>query len=492
MSRLPNLLYIHSDQHAQRVLDCYGDTLLRDSNLGRLARTGIVFDNIYCDSPICVPSRMSMLTARRPFENEVWTNEQLLDSRIPTLAHALGAAGYRPTLIGRMHAMGPDQLHGYAERLVGDHCANQLGGADPDRGPLDGTAGPHRISLRKSGPGQSAYQVHDAEVQKTAVEFLTDACRRRSAGEDRPFNLSVGFMLPHPPYVAQKEDYRKFRDGITPPRKPKPIEEESHPFLRWWRRHTEIQDVSEEEQLRARAAYWALVHRLDGWIGELLDIIEAHGQLDDTLIVYTSDHGDMLGEHGLWWKHTFYEESVKVPLIMSWPGKLPRNVRSPLVANGVDVTATILELMGAPELPQASGRSMANALRNPGRSRWEDRALSEYCSTLFAPGEGCFQRMIRRDEWKFIYYHEQPAQLFNLKSDPDEQTDLNGDPRFSSVADELRSELLEDWNPDAAARRMEELGSVNSLLEKWGRETRVEDTIRWNMEAEMSYLDASS
>ncbi len=492
-SQLPNLLYIHSDQHAQRVLDCYGDSLLQNTHLGRLAQEGVVFDHIYCDSPICVPSRMSMLTARRPFENEVWTNEQQLDSRIPTLAHSLGAAGYHPVLIGRMHAMGPDQLRGYTHRLVGDHCPNQLGGPAIDRGVLEGTAGPHRISLRKSGAGQSAYQVHDEEVQREAVAFLQKVCQQRQEERrPRPFNLTVGYMLPHPPYVARPRDFARFRDRMALPAKPKASHAEMHPFLQWWRRHTEIESVPEEEQLRARVAYWALVYRLDQWIGELLQILEDTGQLENTLVIYTSDHGDMLGEHGLWWKHVFYEESVKVPLIMSWPGHLPRNIRSALVANGVDVTATLLELLGAPPLPQASGRSFASQLRNPARSDWEDRAFSEYGSLLFAPGEGCYQRMVRREEWKYIYFHGQPDQLFNLVQDPDELEDLAPDPRHASIKAELRAELLADWDPDQVARRMEELGSVNSLLEKWGQNTQVQDTVRWQLNPKMNFLHSHS
>ena len=127
----PNLLYIHSDQHSPHVTGCYGDDLVDTPNLDQLAANGVVFDNAYCSSPICVPSRMSMLSGRHPFQNEVWTNEHALESRIPTIAHAMGAVGYQPELVGRMHALGPDQLHGYAARFVGDHGANHPGNSGP-------------------------------------------------------------------------------------------------------------------------------------------------------------------------------------------------------------------------------------------------------------------------------------------------------------------------------------------------------------------------
>ena len=112
----PNLLYIHSDQHNPYVTGCYGDSLVETPHLDALAARGVVLDNTYCPSPICVPSRMSMLSGRYPSDNQVWTNSHMLDSATPTFAHAMGAGGYRPALIGRMHSVGPDQLHGYAER----------------------------------------------------------------------------------------------------------------------------------------------------------------------------------------------------------------------------------------------------------------------------------------------------------------------------------------------------------------------------------------
>lgn len=171
MTNRPNLLYIHTDQHSPHVTGCYGDPLVQTPNLDKLAASGALFENCYCVSPICVPSRMSMLSGKHPYQNEVWTNEHMLDSGIPTLAHSMGAAGYHPVLIGRMHSLGPDQLHGYAERLFGDHGPNYIGGTGPSRGVLDGTSGPHRISLERSGAGQSGYQVHDEYV--TAGDLIS-------------------------------------------------------------------------------------------------------------------------------------------------------------------------------------------------------------------------------------------------------------------------------------------------------------------------------
>ena len=491
MSDRPNLLYIHTDQHAPHVTGCYGDELVRTPNLDRLAKSGALFDNAYCASPICVPSRMSMLSGRHPYQNEVWTNEHVLDSGIPTLAHAMGAAGYHPTIIGRMHALGPDQLHGYAERLVGDHGANHVGGSGPDRGVLDGTAGPHRISLERSGAGQSAYQVHDEYVAAATVDYLNRAGLGRKSGQSNaPFNLSVGFMLPHPPYVAREEDFRRYAKDMTLPAKPRAFADEGHPHLRWWRRHTEIEDTTEDEILRARAAYWGLVARVDVLVGQILTTLEENGLEENTLIVYTSDHGDMVGEHGLWWKHVFYEESAKAPLMMAWPGVIPAGQRCPRVVSALDVTATILDALGAPPLPNSPGRTLLPLI--DGRAEaiaWADVAFSEYCSDQFCPDGGCYQRMIRAGDWKLIYYHGQPPQLFNLAEDPEELVDRASDPDCRGIREELTAQVLDGWNPEWIKTKMAAKKADTAILKAWAAKVKPPDVFRWPLKPEMNYLD---
>ncbi len=492
MSKRPNLLYIHTDQHSFHVAGCYGDKLVETPNLDRLAASGVLFANCYCASPICVPSRMSMLSGRHPYQNEVWTNEHVLDSGIPTLAHAMGAAGYHPVLIGRMHSLGPDQLHGYAERLVGDHGANYIGGSDVDRGVLNGTAGPDRISLQRSGPGQSAYQVHDEDVTVAAVDCLNRVgLARRSGQSDDPFNLTVGFMLPHAPFVARVEDFDQYAETMPPPRKPRSFDDETHPHLRWWRSHTGIEEVTEEEVLRARAAYWGMVTRVDVMVGQILAALEQNDLLENTLIVYTSDHGDMVGEHGLWWKHVFYEESVKVPLIVSWPGVIPAGQRLEHVVSALDVTATILDALGAPALPNSPGRSVLRLIDGPDSSdaEWEDVAFSEYCSDQFCPDGGCYQRMIRADEWKLIYYHGQPPQLFNLNDDPDEHIDRSHDPSCQAVLAELTAKLLADWDPDWVKTKMAEKKADVAIMKAWAGNVKPADLYRWPLKPEMNYLN---
>lgn len=495
MSSGPNLLYIHSDQHNPRVTGCYGDPLVETPHLDALAAQGVVLDNVYCPSPICVPSRMSMLTGRHPYQNRVWTNTHVLDSGIPTFAHAMGAGGYRPSLIGRMHAVGPDQWHGYAERLVGDHGPNQQGGTGVDHGQLSGTAGPDRVSLEKSGHGQSAYQVHDEDVTAATVDYLNRLGARMRAGQDaEPFSLSVGFMLPHQPFVARREDYERYYHLVSPPRVSEPFSESLHPHIRWWREACQITYVSEDEVQRARAAYWALVYRMDVMIGEILHALRQNGLDQDTLIVYSSDHGEQVGEHGLWWKQTFYEDSVKVPAVLSWPGHLPQGVHCDRVISSLDLNATMIEALGCPALPHSQGRSLLPLLRDPDNIAWDDVAFSEFCLDRAGAGgpfpeTGVIQRMIRRGPWKLNYYHGQPCQLFNLELDPSELNDRSNDSTCSEVREDLKAELLSQWHPEDVASQMAALRSDNEILGAWGRTVRPADAIRWDLRPEMDYLD---
>ena len=480
----PNLLYIHSDQHNPYVTGCYGDPLVQTPHLDSLAAEGVVFENVYCPSPICVPSRMSMLSGRYPHENAVWTNSHILDSGIPTFAHAMGAAGYQPVLIGRMHALGPDQLHGYAERLVGDHGPNYHGGGGVDHGELSGTAGPARVSLEKSGAGQSAYQVHDEDVTVATVDYLNRLGVQKRAGLlDAPFSISVGFMLPHQPFVARQEDYRLYEGQMTMPQHPEPFTEALHPYFRWWREKCGIVEVSDAEILRARTAYWGLVTRMDVMIGQILTALRENGLDEDTLILYSSDHGEQVGEHGLWWKQTFYEHSVKVPTILSWRGALPEGVRCDRVVSSLDLNATMLDALGAPSLPHSRGRSTLPLLRGED-THWEDIAFSEYCTD-----DGCYHRMVREGEWKLNYYHGHPSQLFNLKDDPNELQDRVDDPACQDILEHLTQKVLEGWDPDSIATQMTAKQADTQLLGRWGRNTQPADQYRWNLLPEMDYLD---
>jgi choline-sulfatase len=491
MSKRPNLLFLFSDQHAFQVTGCYGDKIVETPNLDRLAREGVTFDAAYCPSPICVPSRMSMLTARHPSAQDCWTNDDFLVSDRATWPHALGAAGYRPILIGRLHAMGPDQLHGYAEREIGDHSPNWGGIARHDMGVLNETNDPHRTSVIRSGSGESVYEVKDRDVTRAAVACLDRLGAARKGGDDQPFALTVGFMLPHPPYVATKEDYARFADMVQPARLARGPAGQEHPWLAWWRNNRGIDEVPADDAMRARIAYYALTYRLDAMIGEVLAALQRNGLAENTLIVYSTDHGDQIGERGLWWKHTFYEESVRVPLIMSWPGQIPQGERRRQVVNLVDLAATMVDALGAPALPHAQGRSFLNVARDA-NAPWHDETFSEYCTDevpVWTGGMAVRQRMLRSGDWKLIYYHGYRPQLFNLAADPDELRDLGDDPAHAAIREQLLARLLADWSPDAIDARMKQRRRDKDLIGAWARGTKPASTFIWQTRPDQNRLD---
>jgi choline-sulfatase len=487
--RRPNLLFLFSDQHARHVAGCYGDRVAHTPALDRLAAGGVIFDSAYCPSPICVPSRMSMLTARHPSAQDCWTNDDYLASDRATWPHMMGAAGYQPKLVGRLHSMGPDQLHGYAERIVGDHSPNWAGVPRHNMGVLENANDPFRASLAAAGVGQSAYQLKDMDAAAAACAELDAIAARRTGGDTEPFCLSVGFILPHPPYVAWREDYAHFDGKVAGPRLALPRAE--HPWLAWWRRDRGIADVTAGEAIRARTAYYALVMRLDRLIGDILDRLEAHGLAEDTLVIYTSDHGDQLGERGLWWKHTFYEESAAVPLILRWPGRLPAGARRAQIVNLIDATATMLDAVGAQPLPNGQGHSFLAMACDPA-APWTNETFSEYCTDavpLWTGGQAVRQRMIRSGRWKLVYYHGYRPQLFDLALDPDEMTDLAEDPTHLGTRARLEARLLAEWNPDAIAARMQARRADKDAIGAWGRRVRPADLYRWQISPEQNRLD---
>ncbi|WP_306119098.1 MULTISPECIES: sulfatase-like hydrolase/transferase [unclassified Roseitalea] len=472
--RRPDIVYIMSDQHARKVAGCYGDTVVATPHLDALARQGVVFDNGYCPSPICVPSRMSAFTGQWPFEQQCWTLQDHLGTDRPTWMHALGAADYRPTLVGRMHAVGPDQHHGFAERIGAEPGPHWPGVPRQDLGVLAGAQGPARVSVERSGRGQSAYQLADEEVARDAAQWLDGVGRRRRAGDAEPFCLMVGFTLPHCPFVARGEDFDAYDGRVGPPEHPPPDPSREHPWLAKWRAACGIATLEPADVLRARTAYYGLVARTDALVGQVLAALDRNGLRQNTLIVYTSDHGEQIGERGLWWKNTFYEESAGVPLIVSWPGHLPHNERRGHVVNLIDIGATLIDAAGAPGLPASHGRSLLGIARDPA-APWENVTFSEYVTDTAAAWTGpeaTRQRMIRSDRYKLVVIDGYPSMLFDLEDDPAERRDLAGDPAHAGIREDLEARVFANWDPRAieaiVARRQQE----KTILHRWAARTR--------------------
>ena len=389
-----------------------------------------------------------------------------------------------------MHAIGPDQLHGYAHRQVGDHSPNFPGADRQPMGALEGANDPFRTSVEKSGAGMSAYQAKDEDVTEAAVNWLHGTGTRKvSNGE--PFCLSVGLMLPHPPYVADQEAFDHYDGKVPEPA----LGRDDLPgaFHEWWRKARDIEDVSAEETSRARTAYWALVHRMDEMIGRVLDALDAIGAMDDTLIVYASDHGDHLGERGLWWKHTFFDESAKVPLIMRLPGVLPAGETRDQVVSLIDLSQTMLEAIGAQQLPNADGASFWDVAADAAAA-WKDEVFCEYCTDAvpsWTSGRAVQQRMIRSGPWRLLVFDSDPPLLFDLESDPEERFDRSTDPCCAKIFEALMERLLQNWDPHEIAGQMQERRAEKDILADWAKRVQPEGSLIWQFAEDTNFLGSS-
>ncbi len=460
----PNILLIMSDQHHAGVMGCAGDAIAQTPNLDRLAREGLLFSNAYCAFPLCGPSRMSFMTCRHPHEIGLWDNESQLSSDTPTFAHSFLAAGYDTVLAGRMHFVGGDQRHGYAQRLIGDvpESAYLAAGWKLKKvlGDLVDTPGMSLNGLLKSGPGRTGYHAYDEAVTHAAVAWLQ---QRGRGDQGNPFLLTVGYAAPHCPFVAPPADFEALGRRITPSDLPRP-EGRLHPANALKRKaYGTDPEPPVDAQWRTRVAYYGLCTFLDRQIGAVLSALQSTALAENAVVVYCSDHGEMLGEHGMWWKSTFYDGASRVPLIISWPGQLKAGGSRAEKVSLMDIGTTLIDLAGIEPLAGASGRSFRSLLVENADGQWDDTVFAEYAER----GSGAVSRMVRSGPWKFNYYHGMQPELYNLQDDPGETTDLAGQPQLRSIAQRLRELALRDWVPERVSGYMERRNRELALIAGW-------------------------
>jgi len=451
----PNLVVILSDQHSPHVGGYAGDRHARTPNLDRLAAEGTYLARTYCPAPLCVPSRMALMTGQYPSDLRVWTNASMLSSTVPTFAHQLALAGYETVLCGRMHFVGPDQRHGFESRLVGDVSGAVTG--VPETGLFEGVWDPAgcgqsaaALAAAACGPGQATYEVYDRDVTARAEAFL--AAR---SGEDRPFCLVVGMLLPHNPYVCDPALFAHYL-AVLPEADTVPPETE-HPAVQALRETRGLTGVDAGEARRARAAYYGLVETMDRNVGRVLAALEQSGLAANTHVVYTSDHGDLNGEHGMWAKSSFYDGSVGVPLIWRGPG-VRRGARCDQVTSLLDLAPTWIDLGEVTPLPAARGRSLRRLLEQGADPDWPDRAFAEICPIGLRPA-----RMVCEGRWKLAVYQgfDRP-QLFDLVADPGETRDLGADPDYAEVRTRLEAQVRAGWDGEWVERSVAGEGIVRN------------------------------
>jgi len=418
----PNILFIMADQLAARALSMYGHKLVKTPNLDRLAREGVVFENAYSTSPLCAPARATVMNGLLPSRTGVYDNAAEFPSAIPTWAHYLRLQGYHTCLSGKMHFVGPDQLHGLEERLTTDIYPADFGWTP------DWRLRQERIdwwyhnmtSVLQPGVAEISNQLEfDDDVAFQAKRKLYDYAR---FSPDKPFALMVSFTHPHDPYAARKKFWDLYKDeDIDLPAVPhmKRSDLDAHSQRLYDVSAMDDYVVTEKDIRQARHGYYANISYVDDLIGQLVDTLQALGQLDNTVIAFTSDHGDFLGERGLWYKMSYLEPSAHVPLIIWHPKRMkPRRVKEPVGLT--DIAPTLAAIGGTEKLAKpVDGRNLL-PLCHGAKEDAEATCWAEY----LAEGTISPMYMIRRGPWKFIHCPTDPDQLFNLDDDPNELKNL--------------------------------------------------------------------
>lgn len=417
----PNVLLLMSDQHRRDAMGAAGSRVAKTPNLDRLAASGVRFNSVYCANPVCTPARASLLTGLYTHHHEAWNNNTPWPREHRTLAHYLGRAGYQTALIGKMHFV-DDQTHGFDYHLDFNDWFQELGpktrlyanelefpnsGAglpqidglwkdtgDPwknDREP-DGRMGPVAVGRVSRIPEQDQFE---SFVARESVRFL------RQHGRDAPFFLVASFLKPHDPFMPSQ----RFADMFRPQDMRLPdtwgkIDLRTAPkeVRRSIERNQPTPELSDPEQARRRMAfYFASLAQMDDALGTVVDALDELGFRRNTIVLYTSDHGEMLGDHGLWQKFQFYEPSCGVPLLMRAPGLAPAGEVCKMVLSHVQIAATVMDLCGAPVPDGLDGASFAQQARRPDETR-ASTVFAEYA--LRTPGA---KYMIRQGAYKYTF-----------------------------------------------------------------------------------------
>jgi choline-sulfatase len=448
----PNIIVIMSDEHNAAVTGCYGNDIVHTANLDELSRRGVTFESCYCNSPLCVPSRLSFTSGKYASRADAWSNNCWLPADdYPSLPRVMNAACYESLLCGKMHY---DRTRRYGFKEIGGNMNNGRKTGKGTRRKADDLAPKAGISGRFDNfhaGNKSSILNHDRKVTSATVEFLGN--RRAS---DKPFFLFVGYLAPHFPLIVPQKYWAFYRGKVPMPKIPEGHLESQPRNYKHLRIGFNAEGVPDEIVLKGRELYYGLTHWLDEEIGKVLKSLTNSEVAENTVVIYTTDHGENMGEHGLWWKNCMYEHASRVPLIVSWPARWPGGQRRTQACSLLDVVQTIAELGAADAPGDWNGDSMIRWLDNP-RTEWKDCAVSEYYAHNIASGYA----MIRMGRYKYVYHtapdanHPAEQELYDLKSDPGEFNNLAGKKEFKKRIGLMHAALVKEIgeHPDKTEQR---------------------------------------
>lgn len=461
-----NLLFIMSDQHARDITGCYGNDVVKTPNLDLLAARGTRFVNAYTNSPICVPARAALATGRYVHQVRCWDSAQPYHGQVASWGHRLMEAGHRVVSIGKLHYRSSEDENGFHEEILPIHVHKKIGWTrcllrNEWRDYPEGVE-----YAQRTGPGESPYTHHDRNVCTRACEWIEQEAPRHN---DKPWVLFVGFVAPHNPFMAPDPFYNLYSHDMIPPPRQHGLEAPVlHPSVAAVKDFFNYDSHFDEERVKiAKAGYFGLCSFLDDNIGKIMAAVEKAGLSENTRIVYTSDHGDCLGNRGIWAKSVMYEESVSIPMIMAGPD-IPENKM---------VTTPVSLVDGYPSIITGAGEPITKKERSlPGDSLFEivqgDFPIDRVVFSEYHDGgsiTGTF--MIRTGRWKYVYHVNYSPQLFDLETDPFEQKDLGTDPDYSEVRSQCDAKLREIIDPEIInemafndqRKKIKELGGVEAI-----------------------------
>jgi len=448
MDKKPNILFLMSDQLRYDVLGYNGNSIVRTPTIDHLAEKGVVFTNAYTPSPICVPARQCMMAGQWPktCKCQAWGDD--LEPFYMTFARRFSQYAYSTIACGKLHHIGPDQMQGWNLRVGQDNAiwAKYISGKKEEEFKKYDNPGqwwPWAKEVKRAGVGRDPHIIIDEYNIQGAINIIDEYFNSPYYDKEqiqRPLLLKVGLRAPHYPYMTTEDKLGYYLNRVKPFYNQQVF---PHPFLS----QNEVKegvDVSEREIRRATAAYYGRVETIDEFFKKVLDRLEYVGEnLDNWIIIFTNDHGDMLGEHGNWMKCQYFEGSVKVPLIIRWPKEFPESQKIDKNVNPIDLFATLCELAHIPVPSGLDSRSLVPLMKGED-SNWDNETISAVEETL----------MIKREHLKYQYYGEDaPEVLFDLKKNPEETINYIDEPGYSEQIQLFRKRRKElGYGPQASSK----------------------------------------
>lgn len=460
-----NVLFFMSDQHARDITGCYGNDLIRTPNIDSIAKRGTRYSAAYTPSPICVPARACLATGKYTHNNGYWDNSHPYDGAVRGWGHELIDRGHRVESIGKLHYQDEKNQDGFSTHHIPLNVVNGIG--DPQsslRENIPVRSGNHD-GIASAGAGKSSYLDYDQKIADTASDWLQYAAR---SNNEKPWILFVSFVCPHPPYTARLEHFdHYYKKNIPFPFQGEFSEWPDNPSLNELRRVLDIDTpFTADEYKRVAAAYYGTINSMDERIGEVLKTLQATGLSDNTSVIYTSDHGESLGQRGLFGKFTMHEDSASIPLVMSGPNiPIGKVIDTPVSL--VDFHPTLMEMVtGETAHPDDATDGISLHVIQNGEHA-ERSVISEY----HAVGSCNAWYLLRKGPYKLIYYLDSPYQLFDVVNDPMESDNLALNSEHAALLQSMEEELRTHLDPEETDRIAKE--SQAALIARFGGREKV-------------------